>query len=96
MSIDLSGKKPILLVAAAIVGIFFVLQALFGFPIFKPRPDIVDDNAVVIIKDPEDGSCIVEALDKIPRSISECPYEKGDIVTITFTEGTDQVKNHKP
>ena len=81
---------------SAIVGIFFVLQALFGFPIFKPRSDIVDDNTVVLIKDPEDGSCIVEAADKIPRSISECPYEKGDIITITYTEGTDQIKSHAP
>jgi hypothetical protein len=51
MSSELSGKKAILLVAAAIVGIFFVLQALFGFPIFKPKSDIVDNSAVVIIKD---------------------------------------------
>jgi hypothetical protein len=29
------------------VGIFFVLQALFGFPIFKPKSDIVDSSAVV-------------------------------------------------
>jgi hypothetical protein len=96
MSSELSGKKGILLVAAAVVGIFFVLQALFGFPIFKPKSDIVDSNAVVIIKDQSDGSCIVEASDRIPRSLSECPYEKDDMITITYTEGTDQIKNHKP
>jgi hypothetical protein len=96
LSSELSGKKAILLVAAAIVGIFFVLQALFGFPIFKPKSDVVDNSAVVIIKDQSDGSCIVEASDRIPRSISECPYEKDDVITITYTEGTDQIKNHKP
>jgi hypothetical protein len=96
MSSELSGKKAIVLVAAAIVGIFFVLQALFGFPIFKPKSDIVDNSAVVIIKDPSDGSCIVEASDRIPRAIFECPYEKGEVITITYTEGTDQIKNHEP
>lgn len=96
MSSELSGKKALLLVAAAIIGIFFVLEALFGFPIFKPKSDIVDDNAVVIIKDLEDGSCIVEASDKIPRSILECPYGEGDVITITYTEGSDQIKDHKP
>lgn len=30
------------------------------------------------------------------RCISECPYEKGDIITIIYTEGTDQIKNHEP
>lgn len=50
MSSELSGKKALLLVAAAIIGIFFVLEALFGFPIFKPKSDIVDDNAVIIMK----------------------------------------------
>lgn len=69
-------------------------EIFFGFPIFKPKSDIVDDNAVVTIKDLEDGSCIVEALDKIPRSILECPY--GDVITITYTEGSDQIKDHKP
>ena len=96
MSSELSGKKAIVLVAAAIVGIFFVLQALFGFPIFKPKSDIVDNSAVVIIKDPSDGSCIVEASDRIPRAILECHYEKGEVITITYTEGTDQIKNHEP
>ena len=38
----------------------------------------------------------MEASDRIPRSISECPYEKDDVITITYTEGTDQIKNHKP
>jgi hypothetical protein len=44
------------MVAAAIIGIFFVREALFGFPIFKPKSDIVDDNVVVVvtIKDLED------------------------------------------
>ena len=96
MSSELSGKKAIILVAAAIVGIFFVLQALFGFPIFKPKSDIVDNSAVVIIKDRSDDSCIVEASDRIPRAILECPYEKGDVITITYIEGTDQIKNHEP
>jgi hypothetical protein len=77
----------------AIVGIFFGLQAMFGFPLFKSfENDIVGDSRIVI-KDAS-GTCILEGSDKIPRVIHNCPYDKEDIVIITYKKGSPDIRTH--
>ena len=77
------GKRMLIYASIAIVGIFFGLQALFGFPLFKSFESDSIDDARVVMKDAS-GTCILEASDKIPRVIHNCPYDKEDIVTITY------------
>jgi hypothetical protein len=87
------GKKMLTYAGIAIVGVFFGLQAMFGFPLFKSfESDIVGD-ARVVIKDAS-GTCVLEASDKIPRVINNCPYDKEDIVTITYKKGSPDIRTH--
>ena len=89
------GKKMLIYASVAIVGIFFALQALFGFPLFKSFESDIISDARVVIKDAS-GTCILEASDKIPRVIHNCPYDKDDIVTITYKKGSPDIKGHSP
>lgn len=77
------GKKMLIYAGIAIVGIFFGLQAMFGFPLFKLfESDSVSDARVVI--NDASGTCVLEASDKIPRVIQNCPYDKEEIVSISY------------
>jgi hypothetical protein len=76
-------------------GSILVLQALFGFPLFKSFESDIKSDARVVIKDAS-GTCILEASDKIPRVIHNCPYDKEDIVTITYKKGSPDIRGHSP
>lgn len=52
---------------------------MFGFPLFKSFESDSVSNARVVIKD-ANGNCVLEASDKIPRVLRNCPYDKEDIV----------------
>lgn len=56
---------------------------------------VILSDARVVIKDAS-GTCILEASDKIPRVIHNCPYDKEDIVTITYKKGSPDIKGHSP
>src|SRR6185437_9440019 len=83
----MSGKKLAALVILVVIGAFFVIQALFGFP-------IKDVFRKVVIKD-DSGTCIVEASDHQPRSIPNCLYKVGDTIIVTFKEGTEFIEHYK-
>lgn len=44
-------QKRLIYASVAIVGIFFALQALFGFPLFKSFESDIKNDARVVIKD---------------------------------------------
>ncbi|MGN6822719.1 MAG: hypothetical protein ACTHJ7_08115 [Candidatus Nitrosocosmicus sp.] len=87
----MSGKKLAAIVIIVIVGAFFVIQAIFGFPIKDVFRKDITVQAKVVIKD-SSGTCIVEPPDKQPRSIPNCPYKVGDTLSVTFKEGTDHIE----
>lgn len=89
------GKKMLIYAGIAIVGIFFGLQAMFGFPLFKSFESDSVSDARVVIKDAS-GTCILEASDKIPRVIQNCPYDKEEIVSITYKKGSPDIRTHNP
>lgn len=89
------GKKMVIYAGIAIVGIFFGLQAMFGFPLFKSFESDSVSDARVVIKD-ANGNCVLEASDKIPRVLHSCPYDKEDIVSITYKKGTPDIRTHSP
>ena len=90
----MSGKKLAALVILVVIGAFFVIQALFGFPIKDVFRKDVTVDAKVVIKD-DSGTCIVEASDHQPRSIPNCPYKVGDTIIVTFKEGTEFIEHYK-
>ena len=90
----MSGKKLAALVILVVIGAFFGVQALFGFPLKDIFRKEVTDDAKVIIKDGS-GLCIVEASDHQPRSIPNCPYKVGDTIIVTFKEGTEFIEKYQ-
>jgi hypothetical protein len=89
------GKRMLIYAAIAIVGIFFGLQAIFGFPLFKSFESDSVSDARVVIKD-VNGNCVLEASDKIPRVLSNCLYDKEDTVSITYKKGAPDIRTHSP
>jgi len=89
---NIPGKKMAALVVVVIVGGFFGVQAMFGFPIRDLIRSDVTDQAKVVIK--SEGTCVVIGSDQHPRSIPNCPYKVGDILIITYKQGTVPVEKY--
>ena len=74
------GKLAIILIAAGVLIVF----ALSGFQardvFFAPN---ITEETQVIIKD-DQGTCTIQAEDDVPRTISGCPYDVGDTISITY------------
>lgn len=88
----ISGKKLVILFAIALIGAIIFIQALFGFPFIDVFRRNITEDAIVIIKN--DNSCIVETSDH-PRNIANCPYDRGDVVKVTYREGTQPITQHQ-
>jgi hypothetical protein len=89
----MSGKELGIIVIIAIIGGFFAVQAMFGFPIKDIiRKEVTEENKV-ILKDQE-GTCVVEGSDQQPRGIPNCPYNIGDTVIVTFKQGTATIEKY--
>jgi len=89
----MSGKELGFLVA--IIGIlgFFAVQAMFGFPIKDLIRKEITDEAKVVTKD-QQGTCVVEGSDRQPRGIPNCPYKIGDVLIVTFKQGTAPIEKY--
>ena len=48
------------------------------------REDVFED---VVILNNDNGTCFVETIDAIPKTIENCIFEPGDSVTIKFGQG---------
>lgn len=89
----MSGKELGIIIIIAIIGGFFAVQAMFGFPIKDIiRKEVTEENKV-ILKDQE-GTCVVEGSDQQPRGIPNCPYKIGDTVIVTFKQGTAPIEKY--
>lgn len=80
------------LVAIVIVGGFFGVQAMFGFPIKDLVRDDITEQAKVVTK--SEGTCVVMGSDLHPRGIDNCPYKVGDILIITYKQGTAPIEKY--
>jgi hypothetical protein len=89
----ISGKKMAALAILIIIGAIFGVQALSGFPLKDLIRKEITDEARVVIKN-NHGTCIVEASDRQPRSIPNCPYKVGDTLVVTFKEGTEPIDKY--
>jgi hypothetical protein len=84
------GKLAIIMIAAG-VAIVFVISGFQARDIFF-APSITEETQV-IIKD-EQGSCTVQAGDDVPRTISDCPYDVGDTISITYKREQPPILEH--
>ena len=82
-----------LLVVIIIIGGFFGVQAMFGFPIKDLIRSDVTDQAKVVTK--SEGTCVVIGSDQHPRGIPDCPYKIGDTLIIIYKQGMASVENYQ-
>ena len=87
----ISNRQLALIFGISIVGIFLVF-ALFIFPIQNLFPEAITEQVAIISK--SDGQCVVNTQDH-PRAISNCNYDIGDKLQITYKYGTVQIESHK-
>lgn len=84
------AKLAIILIAAGVLIVF----ALSGFQardvFFAPN---ITEETQVIIKD-DQGTCTIQAEDDVPRTISECPYDVGDTISITYKREQPPILEH--
>jgi hypothetical protein len=84
------GKLAIILIAAG-VGIVFLISGFQARDVLFAQ-DITEETSV-IIKD-EQGTCTVQAEDDVPRTIANCPYNVGDIISIKYKREQPSISEH--
>ena len=87
----ISNRQLALIFGISIVGIFIVF-ALFIFPIQNLFRESITEQVTIISK--SDGECVVNSQDH-PRGISNCNYDLGDKLQITYKYGTAPIETHK-
>jgi hypothetical protein len=88
----IAGKKLVIIFVIAIIGAIFFIQFLFGFPLKELVRENVKEEAKVITKN--DSICVIETSDH-PRTISDCKYQIGDLLTVTYKNGTEPIEKHE-
>jgi hypothetical protein len=84
---NIPGKKMAILVVIVIIGGFFGVQAMFGFPI----KDLIRSH----VTDQAKGTCVVIGSDQHPRGIPNCQFKIGDTLIITYKQGTAPVEKYQ-
>jgi len=90
---SMSGKKLALLALIIIIGGFFVVQAMFGFPIKDLIRTDVTDQVKIVTK--SEGTCVVVGSDQHPRGIPGCAFKVGDTLIITYKQGMASVEKYQ-
>jgi hypothetical protein len=89
---NISMKKlAIIAIAGGVIAIFFISGFQVREVIF---PQSFREEVQVLIKN-EDGACVVEPSDRIPRTISNCQYDEGDTVMVTYNANQPMITSHE-
>jgi hypothetical protein len=92
MSSDsISPKWLIITFGGAAIGVFLFF-AILVFPIQNLFRESISEEVKVISKSA--GECVVDSQDH-PRSISDCNYNVGDKLVVTYKPGTVPIETHK-
>lgn len=89
---DISVKKLALIMIAAGVLIVFAISGFSAANLFRAS---ITEDAQVLIKNQEDSTCVVEGSDRVPRTISNCPYNIGDTISITYKPEQPSIERHE-
>ncbi len=89
---DLSLKTLAVIIIVAGVIIVFAISGFQARNLFAPG---ITEDAQVVIKNEQDGTCIVEGSDRVPRTISNCPYNIGDTVSISYKPEQPSIERHE-
>ncbi|HYX56455.1 MAG TPA: hypothetical protein VE818_09880 [Nitrososphaeraceae archaeon] len=88
----LPGRKLVLIFALAIIGAIIFIQFILGFPLFDLIRKDVTEEAKVVSKD--DSICVIDTSDH-PRNISNCKYKVGDLLVVSYKNGTQPIEKHE-
>jgi hypothetical protein len=88
---DLSLRTLAIIIIAAGVLIVFAISGFQARNLFAPS---ITEDVQVSIKN-EDGTCIAEGSDRVPRTISNCPYNTGDTISITYKPQQPSIERHE-
>ncbi len=86
----LSGKKLAIIFIGAGVLIVFAISGFQARNLFR---ESVTEDVTVQLK--QGGNCIVEGSDRVPRTINGCPYNVGDVVSITYKPEQPALEKHE-
>jgi hypothetical protein len=89
---DLSLRTLAVIIIAAGVIIVFAISGFQARNLFAPS---ITEDAQVVIKNEQDSTCIVEGSDRVPRTISNCPYNTGDTISITYKPEQPSIERHE-
>jgi len=84
--------SPKMLAILFIAGGFVIVFMLMGGSLTQLFSTSVRESTLVQLEEGE--TCVVEASDGIPRSINNCPYKKGDNITISYKQGLPNLEGH--
>lgn len=88
---DISPKKLALILIVAGVIVVFAISGFQARNLFAPS---ITEDAKVLVKLP-DGTCVIEGSDRVPRNISNCPYNEGDTISITYKPQQPSIERHE-
>ena len=83
------SKLAIIFIIAGVV----LVMAILGSSATSLLSDSITEEAAVKMK--QEGNCIVEAEDRIPRMISDCSYNVNDNVLITYKAKQPAIEKHQ-
>ena len=85
--------SPKMLAGPFLAGGFVIVFMLMGGSLNQLFRSSVQESILVQIK--EGNTCVVEASDGIPRSINNCPYQKGENITVNYKQGMPSLESHR-
>jgi hypothetical protein len=85
-------KLAIILIAGGVAAVFLISGFQAKNVLF---PSTTTEEVQVMIKN-EEGTCIVQASDNVPRNIQNCQYNVGDTISITYNPEQPAIISHKP
>lgn len=90
----MSTKKLAILFGLAFFGAFMVIQMVQGFPLAQlfTRQTVTEEVPVSI----KNGDvCVIELADGQPKEIQQCTYNEGDMLVVTYYNGTTKLESHR-
>jgi hypothetical protein len=88
---DISPKMLAIIIVAAGVIIVFAISGFQARNLFAPS---ITEDVKVLLKN-QDGTCVVEGSDNVPRTISDCQYSVGDSLSITYKPRQPAIERHE-
>ena len=88
----ISTKKLVIIFGLAIIGAILFIQFILGFPLADLIRQNVTEEAKVVSKN--DAICVIDTSDH-PRTISNCKYQVGDLLIVTYKNGTEPIEKHE-